>query len=95
MNKEFIHHLNEAIEAAETDGFDRIELVHEDRDLEICFYKGDTGVGNLANEYKECLWQLTQKDIAELKSRLQVRGLSLQNYNHFGENARKLIIILK
>jgi len=35
VNKEFIHYLNEAIEAAKNDGFDRIELVHEDRDLEI------------------------------------------------------------
>ena len=95
MNKEFIHYLNEAIEAAKNDGFDRIELVHEDSDLEIYYYKGGNGVGSLANEYKECLWQLTRKDIAELKSRLQVRGLSLQNYNHFGENARKLIMVLK
>lgn len=53
---------------------DRIELAHEDRNLEICFYKGDNGVGSLANEYKKYLWQLTR---------------------HFGENARKLTIVLK
>ncbi len=95
MDKKFVAFLGQAIEAAQNDGFDAIELVQEDRDVEIFFYKGNTGLGDLANEHKKSLWQLTKKDIAQLKSELNAASISLRDYQHFGENARKLTIKLR
>jgi hypothetical protein len=69
--------------------------VQEDRDVEIFFYKGNTGLGDLANEHKKSLWQLTQKDVEQLKSELNAASISMRNYQYFGENARKLTIRLK
>ena len=68
---------------------------HEDRNLEIYFYKGGNGIAGLANEYTKCFWHLFRKDIVELNSKLHARGLSFKKYDHFGENARKLIMVLK
>ena len=94
MDKKFLDYLNDAVQAARKDGFDEIELVHEDKDVEIYFYKGNSGIGSLANEYQEHLWELTRKDLAQLKAKFNASEVSLHDYNHFGEDARKLVISL-
>ncbi len=94
MDKKSFDYLSDAVEVARNDGFDKIELVHEDKDVEIYFYKGNNGIGSLANEYRKHLWALTRKDLSQLKAKLNASKVSLQDYDHFGENARKLLITL-
>jgi hypothetical protein len=46
------------------------------------------------NKYKNDLWALTKKDINLLKSELNFKRITVHDYFHFGENARKLSITL-
>jgi hypothetical protein len=94
MDKKFFDYLSDAVQAARNDGFDKIELVHEDKDVEIYFCKGNSGIGGLANEYRKHLWGLTRKDLSQLRAKLNANKVSLRDYDHFGENARKLLITL-
>jgi hypothetical protein len=93
MDKKFFDYLNDAVQAARNGGFDRIELVHED-EVEIYFCKGNSAIGSLANEYRKNLWELTRKDLSQLKTKFNASKVSLQDYDHFGEDARKLVITL-
>jgi hypothetical protein len=94
MDKKFFNYLSDAVQSARHDGFDRIELVHEDKDAEIHFCKGNSAIGSLANEYRKPLWELTRKDLSQLKTKFNASKVSLQDYDHFGEDARKLVITL-
>jgi hypothetical protein len=93
MDKKFFDYLNDAVQVARNDGFDRIELVHED-EVELYFGKGNSAVGSLANEYRKHLWALTRKDLSQLKTKFNASKVSMQDYDHFGEDARKLVITL-
>ena len=86
--------LKDATQIAKEENFDKIELVFEDGDMEVFLCKGHTGIGNLMNDYKSDLLDLTKKDVTRLKSKLNLKRISLSDYDHFGERARNLSIWL-
>ncbi|MBN1639249.1 MAG: hypothetical protein JW866_09790 [Ignavibacteriales bacterium] len=73
-------------------GYESFEIVHEERDAELYFYKGHSGIGKIRNDLKDGLWELEQKNLGIIKSVLKCSSIKLDEYNHFGENARKLSI---
>jgi len=94
MNEKFIKYLRDATQIAKEEGFDKIELIYEDGDMEVLLYKGDTGFGNIMNDYRNDLLSLAKKDVKQLKSKLNLKKISLSDYDHFGEKARNLSIRL-
>jgi len=92
MNEYFIKYLRNTAKIAREEGFDKVEFVYEDGDMEVLLYKGDTGIGGQMNDYKNDLLNLTKKDVNQLKSKLNLKNISLSDYDHFGDNARNLSI---
>ncbi len=92
ISEEFLNYLKKAVEIAKSNGFDMIEIIHEDEDVEVFLVKNDAGIGSLRNDLKDDLWKLRKKDIKVLKTKLGVKSVSLKDYTHFLENARKLSI---
>jgi len=70
----------------------KLKSVH--KDVEIYFCKGNGAVGSLANEYRKPLRELTRRELSQLKAKFNASKVSLQDYDHFGEDARKLLITL-
>ena len=92
MNENFIKYLRDTAQIAKEEGFDKVELIYEDGDMEVLLYKGDTGIGSLMNDYKNDLLALTKKDVNQLKSKLNLKNISLSDYDHFGDNVTMSVV---
>lgn len=86
--------LSEALKEAKEGKFDKIELVHEDSDVELYYIQGNQGMGVVRNDLKNELWNIKKNEIQKLKKELNIKKIILKDYQHFGEQARKIIIII-
>ncbi len=92
INETFRNELVEIYGEMKMMGFDEVELVDEGRETELYFIKENTGIGAIREDLRDDLWKLKKKDLKQLKKNLACNSIFLEDYRHFLEFSRKLVI---
>ena len=94
ITKYLANNLKEIYHQAKQAGADSIEITNEDNNIEVYLMVGNTGIGKTDNSMKDTLYKLRKNDTVELKRMLGASKVRYKEYEHFGEWAYKLTIII-